>query len=164
MLSSEIGFFIKLFQYSTILPFDYDPVNRRCQKSNKLEIFSKIIIATFFVIFTGSVCIWFKYSKYFNSVGSIDILFMKISWIAFILYSVVILHEKFFKIPQLRRYANEIFQLHENLNLKNQKSLINGILKLLTATMIVVPITICSINFCYFLVEIQHVDLTVACI
>lgn len=169
MASRKINFFIKFFQCTLVLPFNYNTLKGKFQKSQKLEKCAKFVYITTLIIVVNSVRVFFFYSKIFSYMDSLDKYLMKLSWITFILFYFAVAHEYCFKLPELMNLINRVLDIHQKykyyrVSKKNQYVFIEKYLEFCAIEMILLPIVKFIIDLMYFVIHGRLIYFIRSCI
>lgn len=169
MISRKLNFYINFFQLTLILPFQYNKLTHKFQKSKKLECISVIVCSIIFLVTFYSVYLWIIYASCFNVMGSVDMYLIKLSWFMLLGYILVVAYEKLFKQQQLIDLLNDIFDIHQKFNyydlsFKTRESIINKFLDLLTFDIFLLITIKLTVDAVYFISVAVYDELIVACI
>lgn len=117
-------FLLKLYQYSTLLPFDYDLINQSF-RYNKFFFYYSSFLSTYIVLSsTYSVYKWVDYSLNISKLFNLtDLLFITILWISNIIVGYFIMRDKMFHVHRIIELANNIWRIHRYGDLDNEKFL-----------------------------------------
>lgn len=155
---------LKIWQYSTLLPFQYnEEKNYFCY--SKFHHYYSILISGFMLLFgIFSIIKWISRSKYDTKfVNQIDIICIFALWTLYLIICFLILRDKFFHIHDMIKYANEILKFNnfiKNRNLKFGKYLLHHTF----LHVLIFPITIFIVNFTFFSFYLYELEMVIYCV
>lgn len=150
MTPSEIKF-IKICQYTLIVPIKFNHKKLIFESSKTLQNCSIILFITFFLAYIYSLRIWYTQIKNHLHVGNIEIIFMKITFTIFIFYGLIVIYEKIFQNSRLVYLVNRFYELHIRISaLFTQNDYNHSLVVLTIIHIVVVPVLLISTNYILF--------------
>lgn len=165
MIPRENNFLLKLCQYTALAPIQFNHSKLTFESSKCLQIFTNTISISIFLIFFTSLFPWVKYITVYHFIGSIEILFMKISFLIYTFYGLIIIYEKLFQISQLVELMNRIFKLQNQNSIMCDNQKLNKSLFILISTFVMIlPFILFCTNLLYLIETAVSFEMGCVCL
>lgn len=150
MKVNQLQYIMILCQYSSILPFNYDPENGNFKRSTFFQIYSIILLSLiliFGIFFSITRNFQFADVDYFNA---LDMLFIKISLIICFIFYLLMIKDKIFHVDAFIKILNDIAYIEKSENvLKRNVKFINELTFTTTLETIIFPFMTIMFNVCF---------------